>query len=358
MIQRKCENSKRRGNSIANPIPVQGKKQQITPAANTMKIFFFIPTKACPNPIKADYQRRRRTETAFMVAQKFAEMEEKSGEEFPIFVAMAADGKIWDEDLGKKCSYRDLITHPDPNIRARWLKSGENEFGRLFQGFPPNGDIADGISVLDWIKKTEVPHNKTATYPRYTVTHGPEKIHEQDRTRITCGGDRLNYYGDVTTNTASMETIKMHWNSVISTPGAKYCTGDISNMYLMSMLPDPEYVRFQYDLIPPRIREHYGLDALVVDGYVYARINRAWYGLSQSGKFANDDLVEHLAKFGYVPAGLTDGLFVHKTRDISFTLVVDDFGIKYQRKEDVEHLIKAMREKNTPSKLIMMQNNI
>ena len=118
-------------------------------------------------------------------------------------------------------------------------------------------------------------------------------------------------------------------------------------MYLMLMLPDPEYVQFQYDLFPPRIREHYGLDALVIDGYVYARINRAWCGIKQSGKIVHDDLVAHLEQFGYVPAGFTDGLFVHKTRKISFTLVVDDFGIKYHRQEDVEHLIKAMRSKYT-----------
>ena len=55
---------------------------------------FFIPTKACPNPIKFDHQRRRKTETAFMMEQKFAAMEEKAGEEFPIFVAMAAGGKL------------------------------------------------------------------------------------------------------------------------------------------------------------------------------------------------------------------------------------------------------------------------
>ena len=230
-----------------------------------MKIFF-IPTKACPNPIKSDYLRRQQTETAFMMAQKYAEMEEKAEEEFPIFVALAADGKIWDEDLGKKSSYRDLINHPDEKIRNRWLKSGENEFGRLFQGFPPNGSIAEGIGVLEWINKAEVPKGKKVTYPRYTVAQRPEKTHEPDRTRITCGGDVLDYYGDVTTHTTSMETIKMHWNSVLSTPGAKYCTGDISNMYLMSLLPDPEFVRFRYDLIPPRIRDHYKLDTFVVDG--------------------------------------------------------------------------------------------
>lgn len=70
------------------------------------------------------------------------------------------------------------------------------------------------------------------------------KIHELDQTRITCGGGNvLNYFGDVTTYTASMEMIKMHWKSIISTLGSKYYTGNISNMFLMSLLPDPEYVQ-------------------------------------------------------------------------------------------------------------------
>ena len=92
--------------------------------------------------------------------------------------------------------------------------------------------------------------------------------------------------------------------------------GDISNMYLMLLLPDTEYVRFRYDMIPPRIIKHYDVEPLVVDGYVYARINRAWYGLKQAGKISHDDLVQHLAKHGYVRAGTTDGLFKHIVRDI------------------------------------------
>ena len=139
----------------------------------------------------------------------------------------------------------------------------------------------------------------------------------------------------------------MHWNSVLSTPKAKYCTGDISNMYLMSTLPEAEYVRFRYDMIPPRIIKQYQLELLAVDGFVYARINKAWYGLKQGGKIAHDDLVDHLRKHGYVRSGSTDGLFEHITRQISFTLVVDDFGIKYERQEDVDHLLKIMRLKYT-----------
>ena len=120
-------------------------------------------------------------------------------------------------------------------------------------------------------------------YPRYTASNRPEKIDEPYRIRICAGGNLLPYDGDVTTHTASMETIKAHWNSVVSTKDAKYCTGDISNMYLMSDLVESEYVKFDIKLIPQRIIDHYNLNDIVDDkGFVYAKINKAWFGLKQS----------------------------------------------------------------------------
>ena len=68
----------------------------------------------------------------------------------------------------------------------------------------------------------------------------------------------------------------------------------------MSLLPEAEYVRFCYDLIPSRIIAYYNLDSLVVNGYVYARINCAWYGLNQGGFIAHQDVVEHLKQHSYV----------------------------------------------------------
>ena len=76
-----------------------------------------------------------------------------------------------------------------------------------------------------------------------------------------------------------METIKAHWNSVVSTPNAKYCTGDISNMYLMSDLVDAEYVKFNINLIPQRIINYYNLGDIAENCSVYTKINKAWFGL-------------------------------------------------------------------------------
>ena len=48
--------------------------------------------------------------------------------------AMAAAGKVWDPELNKMASYRDLINHPNKAICELWTGSGENEYGRLFDG--------------------------------------------------------------------------------------------------------------------------------------------------------------------------------------------------------------------------------
>jgi hypothetical protein len=69
------------------------------------------------------------------------------------------------------------------------------------------------------------------------------------------------------------------------------------------------------------------------------------YGLPQLGLIANKLLEEQLKKLGYWQSKLVPGLWKHNTRPIQFTLVVDNFGIKYTRKEDVEHL-KSVIELN------------
>ena len=40
-----------------------------------------------------------------------------------------------------------------------------------------------------------------------------------------------------------------------------------------------------------------------------------------------------------------EGYLKHTTRDISFNLVVDIFGIKYKRRDNVDHLINSLEKK-------------
>jgi hypothetical protein len=66
------------------------------------------------------------------------------------------------------------------------------------------------------------------------------------------------------------------------------------------------------------------------------------HGLKQAGILANQLLQKRLAPFGYYPTRHTPGLWLHKTRPIAFSLIVDDFTVKYVGKEISEHLRKAL----------------
>ena len=143
-----------------------------------------------------------------------------------------------------------------------------------------------------------------------------------------------------------MSTIKIHQNSVLSTPNARYTVADAGNMYLASTLKDAQYVRFKLKQIPMSIQKQYQLQSLVdPQGYVYAKIKKALYGLKESGRIAHEDMIDHLASHRYYESKFTKGLFKHETRSISFTLVVDDFGIKWIKREDLDHLISALEQK-------------
>ena len=148
---------------------------------------------------------------------------------------------VIDEETGRRLEYRHLIEHP--KFRDDWLTSGANEFYQLFQGSkkePDGSQMIKGTNTLFGIKKQQVPENKTATYARIVVDKRPEK-EEVNRTRITAGGERLEFQGDTSTGTAGLETAKMVFNSVVSTPDAKFMTIDISYMNLNTPLQEYQY---------------------------------------------------------------------------------------------------------------------
>jgi hypothetical protein len=118
---------------------------------------------------------------------------------------------------------------------------------------------------------------------------------------------------------------------------------DISNFYIHNDLKEYQYMRFHISMIPQEIIDEYNLQDIVdSDGWCYAEIRKAMYGLKESGFIANQELKIVLAKAGYAPTKFTPGLYTHKTRPIAFSLVVDDFGVKYVNKEDMDHLVAAI----------------
>jgi hypothetical protein len=117
---------------------------------------------------------------------------------------------------------------------------------------------------------------------------------------------------------------------------------DIKNYYLYTPLPWFKYIKMMVSRFPEEIIQKYNLNDLAVKGWVYIEIRKGMYGLKQAGLLANQLLQTRLAPFGYYPARHTAELWLHKTRHISFTLVVDDFAVKYVTKQHAEHVWNAL----------------
>ena len=65
------------------------------------------------------------------------------------------------------------------------------------------------------------------------------------------------------------------------------------------------------------------------------------YGLPQAGLLSQLQLISLLYEHGYHQTS-TPMLFRHETRDITFVLVVDDFGVKYVNDADLNHLVNTL----------------
>ena len=65
-----------------------------------------------------------------------------------------------------------------------------------------------------------------------------------------------------------------------------------------------------------------------------------------AGRIANKDLVDHFAENGYIQdVNILPRLFSPITSNISFTLVVDDFGVKYTHDADLDALVSVLEKK-------------
>jgi hypothetical protein len=105
---------------------------------------------------------------------------------------------VFDKTSGKMLEYRHLINHLDPKVRKQWWQiSSANEFGRTMQGvgkIRPEEDRIKGTDTMHLIKNCNIPKGKKITYARFVSEIRLQKA-EIHRTRLTAGGDRLDYEG-------------------------------------------------------------------------------------------------------------------------------------------------------------------
>jgi hypothetical protein len=167
------------------------------------------------------------------------------------------------------------------------------KIGCLCCGRGPNSHMPTGTKTLFFIPISAMPKGCKATYIRIVCADRPEKT-ESRCVRFTVGGDQVDYPGTISTKTADLSMTKILINRVLSTPGAKYMTGDLKDFYLNTPMECYKYVRIPIDVFPDCSIAEYGLLPLVHNGFIYAECQKGMYGLPQAGRIANDRLLPSL----------------------------------------------------------------
>lgn len=246
--------------------------------------------------------------------------------EFHRYLALAATANA----SGGVLKYNRLVRTADADA---WFSANADEWRRLISR----------TQTLRFAPASAKPAHQRATYINLVCTDKvkPPNAHSTKRVRATCGNG-INYPGATAAETASLDTVKLLLNSVLSTPEAKFMTIDIKDFYLHSSLLRNEYAWVDLKQIAPTIIDEYSVRELAVHGKVLVEIVKGIYGLPQAGKLAKDQLTALLRARGFSECEHTPCLFKHSSRPIVFSLVVDDFGIKYTNRDDVSYLIDSL----------------
>jgi hypothetical protein len=121
-------------------------------------------------------------------------------------------------ETGKSLKHQELIT--ELKYKIKWMRSTANEISRLHI-----------TNTIRFIRRSDIPKGRKVTYGSFVVDIKDHK-EEKERTRLTVGGDQIEYPGHKSTRTAGLTTEKILINSVISTPNAKILVIDTNNFYL------------------------------------------------------------------------------------------------------------------------------
>jgi hypothetical protein len=200
--------------------------------------------------------------------------------------------------------------------------------------------LIDDTNTMHPIFWTDKPRTKAVTYynPQYKI-----KSNGLYRVRGTAGGDRIQYAGATKANVADIQTVKILLNSAISTPNGQWMTADITDFYLGTPMDDAEYMMVRRDQLPRDFQARWSDPRYWQDNKILMKVVKTIYGLPQSGLLSQQRLVKHLAAHGYHRTTSNECLFSDAAKTVQFTLVVDDFGIKYTDPQRRDHLLAVLR---------------
>ena len=133
-----------------------------------------------------------------------------------------------------------------------------------------------GTNTIFLIPKDEVPADswRDITYGKIVCNVRPQKS-ETNRTRPVMDSDRLSATMDCGTPTANLLTVKLIFNSIVSTPGVRFLGLDLKDFYLNTPLDRPEFLRIKLSNCPDNVIEEYNLNELVnKNGFSFIRVEK------------------------------------------------------------------------------------
>ena len=83
-----------------------------------------------------------------------------------------------------------------------------------------------------------------------------------------------------------------------------------------------------------------------VHGYVHVEIRKGVYELNEASIIAYKILAKNIKPNGYSTVEHIPGLWPHNVHRTTFTLDVDDFGIKFFTTTNTDHIITKLKQKN------------
>jgi hypothetical protein len=156
-------------------------------------------------------------------------------------------------------------SHSGPHAEY-WERADAEEMERLFV----TGAIKPELFQ-------DIPRDRVITYVNPVCV---EKTNDDGslkfRTRLTIGGDRIEYPYDTAAVTAEMDAIKILLNCMIY-ENANWSTIDLTDFYLGTDLPHPEYIRIPRLLIPTSIIELYALEPFFSGNALYCSVHKTHY---------------------------------------------------------------------------------
>ena len=161
--------------------------------------------------------------------------------------------------------------------------------------------------------------------------------------RGTIGGDKLHYDGRTMSQVASDVVIKLHIHTVVSDrrnngTNTRFCTLDLGDFFMTSDLDRPEYIRIPLAKLSDTFRAKYNLDPFIHSNSVVFEVTGNMPGHPAAGRLAKSELVSVLKRGGYHEHPDVPCLFENPVNKLSFTLLTDDFGIKYTDMAHVDAL--------------------